>query len=184
MSPPLPEGLRALVAETVREVVRDLVAASVRDAVPDGLRVDGSPSSRVERVAAAQPFPTGAHGGGTGNGHAPAPDGGPGRVETVRIRTDADLNVFVRHLLTVFEDPRSRQELRAGRYRFSLAPEPRSSPAGPGPARRVEQGAVTERTVAAAAAAGERLVLGRRAVLTPLARDKARKLGVHVEKER
>jgi len=183
VSPPLPEGLRALVAETVREVVRDLVAASVRDAVPDGPRVDGSPSSRLDRLA-AQPSPTAAYGPGAGNGHAPGPDGGPGRVETVRIRTDADLNVFVRHLLTVFEDPRSRQELRAGRYRFSLAPEPRSSPAGPGPARRVEQGAVTEKTVAAAAAAGERLVLGRRAVLTPLARDKARKLGVHVEKER
>ncbi|MGY1763720.1 hypothetical protein ACI79G_21865 [Geodermatophilus sp. SYSU D00779] len=184
MSPPLPEGLRALIAETVREVVSDLVAASVRDAVPDGLRVDGSPSSRVDRVAAAQPFPTAPYAAGADSGHVPGPDGGPRRVETVRIRTDADLNVFVRHLLTVFEDPRSRQELRAGRYRFSLAPEPRSSPAGPGPARRVEQGAVTERTVAAAAAAGERLVLGRRAVLTPLARDKARKLGVHVEKER
>ena len=183
MSPPLPEGLRALVAETVREVVRDLVAASVRDAVPDGPRVNGSPSSHVDRLTAAQPSPA-AYGAGAGNGHGPGADGGPGRVETVRIRTDADLNVFVRHLLTVFEDPRSRQELRAGRYRFCLAPEPRSSPAGPGPARRVEQGAVTEKTVAAAAAAGERLVLGRRAVLTPLARDKARKLGVHVEKER
>lgn len=183
MSPPLSEGLRALIAETVREVVSDLVAASVRDTVPDGLRVDGSPSSRVDRLA-VQPFPAAAHGAGTDNGHVPGPGSGPGRVETVRIRTDADLNVFVRHLLTIFEDPRSRQELRAGRYRFSLAPEPRSSPAGPGPARRVEQGAVTEKTVAAAAAAGERLVLGRRAVLTPLARDKARKLGVHVEKER
>jgi hypothetical protein len=179
MSPPLPEGLRALIAETVREVVSDLVATSVRDAVPDRLRVDGFPSPRVDRVA-AQPFATGPSGSVTDNGHGP----GPGRVETVRISTDADLNVFVRHLLTVFEDPRSRQELRAGRYRFSLAPEPRSSPAGTGPARRVEQGAVTERTVAAAAAAGERLVLGRRAVLTPLARDKARKLGVHLEKER
>ena len=35
MSPPLPEGLRALIAETVREVVSDLVATSVRDGVPD-----------------------------------------------------------------------------------------------------------------------------------------------------
>jgi len=174
---PVPEGLRALVAETVREVVGEFVAASVRDAVPAGPRVDGFPPARVDRVA-AQPFPGGPSGPGTGADH------GPGRVERVRISTDADLSVFVRHLLTVFEDPRSRQELRAGRYRFSLAAEPPSSPAGTGPVRRVEQGAVTERTVAAAADAGERLVLGRRAVLTPLARDKARKLGVHVEKER
>jgi hypothetical protein len=49
---------------------------------------------------------------------------------------------------------------------------------------RVERGAVTERTVARAAADGCRLVLGRRAVLTPLARDKARVLGVEIEKER
>jgi hypothetical protein len=51
-------------------------------------------------------------------------------------------------------------------------------------ARRVEKGAVTERAVSAAAKAGERLVLGPRAVLTPLARDKARALGVPIEKER
>jgi hypothetical protein len=48
----------------------------------------------------------------------------------------------------------------------------------------VEKGAVTERAVIAAAKAGHRLVLGPRAVLTPLARDKARALGVPVEKER
>jgi hypothetical protein len=49
---------------------------------------------------------------------------------------------------------------------------------------RVDRGAVTERAVAAAAAAGARLVLGPRAVLTPLAKDKARTLGVPIEKER
>ena len=41
---------------------------------------------------------------------------------------------------------------------------------------------MTERIVAAAAAAGARLVLGPRAVLTPLARDKARALGVPIER--
>ena len=35
----------------------------------------------------------------------------------------------------------------------------------------------------AAARAGERLVLGRGAVLTPLARDRARASGVQIEKE-
>jgi len=68
-----------------------------------------------------------------------------------------------------------------------------AAPAGPGLAasagtgsaiRRIEKGAVTERAVIAAARAGEQLVLGPRAVLTPLARDKARALGVPVEKER
>ena len=50
--------------------------------------------------------------------------------------------------------------------------------------RRIERGAVTEKMVRDAARAGQRLVLGPRAVLTPLARDKARALGVPVQKER
>ena len=54
---------------------------------------------------------------------------------------------------------------------------------GTGTVQRVEKGAVTERMVAAAAKAGAALVLGPRAVLTPLARDKARALGVPVQKE-
>jgi hypothetical protein len=58
-------------------------------------------------------------------------------------------------------------------------------PAGGGQAgHRIERGAVTERAVQAAASAGARLVLGPRAVLTPLARDRARALGVPIEKER
>jgi len=44
--------------------------------------------------------------------------------------------------------------------------------------------AVTERAVQAAVKAGRRLVLGPRAVLTPLARDRALALGVPIEKER
>ena len=42
---------------------------------------------------------------------------------------------------------------------------------------------LTERTVLKAAKAGSRLVLGPRAVMTPLARDRARALGVEIEKE-
>jgi hypothetical protein len=55
---------------------------------------------------------------------------------------------------------------------------------GGAPVRRVESGAVTEALVKQAARAGERLVLGRAAVLTPLARDRARASGVEIMKER
>jgi hypothetical protein len=48
----------------------------------------------------------------------------------------------------------------------------------------VDKGAVTEAMVGQAAQAGARLVLGRRAVLTPLARDRARAAGVEIERER
>ena len=83
---------------------------------------------------------------------------------------------------------------RSGRKRFRLAtartaPEPAApvhgaERAGDSPVRRIERGAVTEAVVSQAARAGERLVLGRGAVLTPLARDRARASGVPIEKER
>jgi hypothetical protein len=103
-------------------------------------------------------------------------------VETVSLRTDADLAAFVRRLLHLFENPKHRDALRSGRLAFRLA-----APAVPGsvqPSQRVEKGAVTEAMVVAAAQAGARLVLGRRAVLTPLARDRARAAGVEIERER
>lgn len=46
----------------------------------------------------------------------------------------------------------------------------------------IARGAVTERAVNAAAADGARLVIGPRAVLTPLAKDRARVLGVVIER--
>jgi len=108
-------------------------------------------------------------------------------TETVNLSTDEDLAAFVKRLLDL--DPGQREELRSGRKRFRLAsPQALSVPAeraGPSaPVRHIERGAVTEAVIAAAAGAGERLVLGRGAVLTPLARDRARASGVQIEKER
>lgn len=103
-------------------------------------------------------------------------------VETVEICDDADLDAFVARLLRLADDPGSRAALRDGRLRFRLARPGAAEPAQP-PARRVEKGAVTETQVVEAAKAGMRLVLGRRAVLTPLARDKARSLGVPIDRE-
>jgi hypothetical protein len=99
----------------------------------------------------------------------------------VRISTDEDLHAFALRVLKLAGNPKLRQDLITGRARFRLAGAGGSPP---GADHRVEKGAVTERTVAAAAAAGARLVLGPRAVLTPLARDKARALGVPISKER
>ncbi len=118
-------------------------------------------------------------------------------IETVDLSTDEDLAMFVKRLLDL--DPEQREELRSGRRRLTLAapPNPPAPPAGVPAAgtgtaagtgaagvRRVERGAVTEAVVSQAARAGERLVLGRGAVLTPLARDRARSSGVQIEKER
>ena len=107
-------------------------------------------------------------------------------IERVDLRTDADLDAFVRSLVRRLENPRDRMAIRSGRLRFRLGAIGTGAGAAPaaGPAMRIERGAVTERTVREAAAAGARLVLAPRAVLTPMARDRARSLGVEIEKER
>lgn len=113
-----------------------------------------------------------------------------GSAQAVSVRTDAELDAFVRRVAALCDDPGQRSALKDGRRRFTLA----AASSGDGPAQpaaqaatalvvRVDRGAVTERTVKKAAADGARLVVGPRAVLTPLARDKARSLGVQVERE-
>jgi hypothetical protein len=121
---------------------------------------------------------TGLPAGGTGGA-----GGAGGAVRAVRLTTDAELQAFVADVLRLADDPRRRADLETGRLRFTLG-DREAGAASAHPACKIEKGAVTERAVLAAAKAGERLVLGPRAVLTPLARDKARALGVRVEKER
>jgi hypothetical protein len=103
-------------------------------------------------------------------------------VETVSLRSDTELDAFVRRLLKLFENPKHRDALRSGKLRFRLAAS--AAPGSVQATHRVDKGAVTEAVVREAARAGARLVLGRRAVLTPLARDRARAAGVEIEKER
>ena len=103
-------------------------------------------------------------------------------IETVSMRTDQDLAAFALRLLHLFENPKHRDDLRAGRLRFRLAAHTVAGAAAP--THRIDKGAVTESVVIEAARAGARIVLGRRAVLTPLARDRARASGVQIDKER
>ena len=110
--------------------------------------------------------------------------GDDARVEVVAIDSDEDLERFVRELITRLDNPRERLAIRKGQLRFALR---RSGSAGQPqgtPPMRVQKGAVTERVIRQAAGAGTRLVLGPGAVLTPLARDQAKALGVQIEKER
>jgi hypothetical protein len=153
-------ALSGLTAEELRAAVR----AVLREVLPDGI------------VADADAGPTG-----------PGPSGAG---EPVVLSTDADLTTFVRRVAALCEDPAQRAALQQGHHGFRLAAGHRESAllpgrnADPGRLTRVDRGAVTERVVQRAAADGARLVLGPGAVLTPLARDKARSLGVEIEKER
>ena len=157
--------------EAARELIRELLAEVL--AASNGNGQGAAPPSYPPPPVAAV--------------HRPSTWAAP-TAERVSLRTDEDLDRFVLALLARFEDPRQRDAIRAGRVRFTLgggAPERGASRgAAAGGAIRVERGAVTERKVAEAAKAGARLVLGPGAVLTPLAREKARALGIELERER
>jgi hypothetical protein len=173
--PPDTGELRALVREVLSELLPAEVGGALSADTPGALSAGSSGGSAVDDHAVGRP--------GLGQpGLAHSVREAVEAVETVSLRNDADLDVFVKRLLHLFENPKQRDALRAGRLRFRLA-----AAAGPGsvqPAHRVDKGAVTEAMVRQAARAGARLVLGRRAVLTPLARDRARVAGVEIERER
>jgi hypothetical protein len=176
---PSPAELRAIVREVLAEVLVDQ---------PEKPEVSSVPSDRP-----ADPYRSGGQ-PRDGNGLAtPAPRGQAvtpvpreqavtpmPREETVRLHTSEDLRSFVLHLVELAADPARRQDILNGRLRFRLETPPGAAEAA---VHRLDKGAVTERAVRAAARDHARLVLGRRAVLTPLARDAARALGVAIERD-
>lgn len=163
------DELRALVREVVREAVRD-VRAVAKTPGPVAVPPPPAPAPPATPTVADQfgVEPTG-----------PRAADGKNRTETVQLTNDKDLDNFVRKLLRLFESPKTRADLKAGRLSFRLAGSARTS--GGGAVHRIDTGAVTERQIADLA--GGTLVLGRKAVLTPLAREKARTLGIKIEKE-
>ena len=105
--------------------------------------------------------------------------------ELVSLNTEGEVDAFVRRLARLCEDPIKRAELAEGVVRFRVAPIVSETP--PTESRkviRIERGAVTERHVKQASEQGAVLLLNRTAVLTPLGRDRARALGVEVEREK
>jgi hypothetical protein len=163
--------------EILRELLRDALAGSNGNGVPDPAgvppRVPAPPVAAVLRPSTWSAPPA------EGEVVAGSADGG---IERVTLDSDEDLDRFVRALLARFENPRDREAIRAGRLRFALAHRGAAGTAAG--TLRVDRGAVTERKVEEAAKAGARLVLGPGAVLTPLARDKARARGIEIERER
>jgi hypothetical protein len=107
----------------------------------------------------------------------PAKGAMPTGIETVRISSDADLMAFARRVIEV------QSEVAAGRLRFSLAaagPAPQAAPFAAATTTAL-QGVVTEHVVDKHAGNGV-LVLAPGAVITPLARDRARKLNLRIER--
>jgi hypothetical protein len=145
----------------------------------------GGATARPVALSTSTPRAPAEAGPAAGSGEVYGEAGASVRVEIVTIDDDEQLETFVRALAGRLENPRDRLAIKAGRLRFKLR---RTAAAGvgggaEGETMRIEKGAVTERAVQDAAGRGARLVLARRAVLTPLAKDKARVLGVRIERE-
>jgi hypothetical protein len=162
-------------------------ATSEPAAVP---QVPAPPVAAVHRPPgwqAPEPAPSAAEAPGDAALPEPPARAEQGGVERVDLRTDADLEAFVRALARRLENPRDRMAILSGRLRFGLGATGQATAARDlpvGAVIRIEKGAVTERHVREAAEKHARLVLSPRAVLTPMARDRARSLGVEIEKER
>jgi hypothetical protein len=108
----------------------------------------------------------------------------PASSEEVALDTDAQLSAFVLRLIQLAEDATMRGAIRAGRVRFRLRRSAATQPGKPQPRERLRPTPriVTERDVMAAARQQGRIVLDKGMVMTPLARDKARQLGIAIER--
>ncbi len=115
--------------------------------------------------------------------------------ERVAIASDADLVAFARRVLSLAGDPGKAKDIAAGRYPFRLAqaaprhvatPAPQSAapaPAAPGAqSHRIDSGVVTESTLNKLPRGLSRLLLGPGVTVTPLAKDRARTLGLTFER--
>lgn len=152
-----------------REMLRELV----REAITAALATQPAPPAPPQAATgAAQPPPS--HDG-------PLPDA---KVEDVRLTGDGDLHQFVLRLLDRAQSQHFRRQLQTGALRFRLVGGPAATGGRPPAETVVEKGAVTERLIREAAESGCRVRLGPAAVLTPLARDAARQLGVAVVVEK
>jgi hypothetical protein len=110
--------------------------------------------------------------------------------ERVAIASDGDLVAFARRVLSLASDPAKAKEIAAGRYPFRLArpvtlAAPVPAPQAPAPAaqsHRIDRGVVTESTLNKLPRGLTRLLLGPDVTVTPLARDRARALGLTFER--
>ena len=174
-------------SEDARQMLRELLAEALAGSNGNGVvpQVPAPPVAAVLRPSTWTTPPAGAEVIGGGAAEAASARRNPSAVgvEAVVIGSDEDLNRFARAVLS--RAPEEREAILAGRRRFTLGgagggPSEAARPAG---TLRVDRGAVTERKVEEAARTGARLVLGPRAVLTPLAREKARAKGIAIERE-
>ena len=114
----------------------------------------------------------------------------PAGEERVAIASDGDLVAFARRVLSLAGDPAKAKEIAAGRYPFRLS-RPAAAPNAATPTQpaapvaqshRIDSGVVTESTLNKLPRGLSRLLLGPGVTVTPLAKDRARALGLTFER--
>jgi hypothetical protein len=167
-----------------REALRGLIRQVLRDAVPVDVQKKLSAALAKKGASPAKPRPA-----------SPVRDES---TEEIAITSDSDLHRFVQRLLAMAEDSAVREALKSGQRKFRLAKSAAGPSATPRPQQReesrrptsqntsgnrIDKGLVAERHIVAAAKKGGRLTVAKGVAVTPLARDKARQLGVVIERE-
>jgi hypothetical protein len=104
-------------------------------------------------------------------------------VEVVSLNNDADIKLLVNRVLDMAADPHTLSALRQGQIVFQLNQKAGNHAVSDSGTTRIEKGAVTESTIRKAAESGSTLIVARKVVVTSLARDKARDLGVTIIRE-
>lgn len=165
----------------VRELLRDAVAGG-------GERAPPQPSS----AGPPRPGDLGDVGGLSERVRAALAGAGGGGIE-IAIAGDADLNAFAQQVALCALERDLLGAIAANRVRFRLAGGERDvaapqraetqaavPPTACGEAYHWEQGLLGETKITEIARTHAKLVLGRRALMTPLAWDRARSLGLQV----
>ncbi len=177
-------------AQVSHDEIRHMVRELLRDAVAGG----GAEAAPPEETPAAPA--RSAEIGGLSERVRAALAGGGGGIE-IEIASDSDLNAFAQQVALCALERDLLGAIAANRVRFRLtgcgggggreavpakqAAAPAAAlPANDGDAYYWEQGLLNETKVTEIARTHAKLMLGRRALLTPLAWDRARSLGLHV----
>ncbi len=113
------------------------------------------------------------------------------KEERISIGSDADLVAFARRVLSLAGDPARAKEIAAGRYPFRLerasvqqgtaTPAPQLALSG-AQSHRIDNGVVTESTLNKLPRGLSRVLLAPGVTVTPLAKDRARALGLTFER--
>jgi len=97
--------------------------------------------------------------------------------EQIAMGSDEDLNRFVIRLLGLFDDPAKREAIRSGTIAFTLSNEVEAARVASTDTETLS-GTISERKLLSLAKAGDTVAISADAVVTPLARDKARALNI------